>query len=179
RFISVDPVFDTDDPQSMTGYAYCSADPVNCVDLDGRFGWKKFFNKVGAVASVASMIPGPIGTIAGVVSAGAYLAAGNRTEALWAIGGAAAALVGAGALVKGARVAVGVAKAAKAISKGARYAAKGARTAARGPKVVREARATERAIRKGMTPKVGPEIASRIARGNRIHAIAKGLSRPL
>jgi RHS repeat-associated protein len=155
RFISVDPVFDTDDPQSMTGYSYCNADPVNCVDADGRWGFKKFFSKVAAVASVASMIPGPIGTAAGLISAGAYLAAGNKTEALWALAAAAAALVGAGAVVKGARLAVG---AVKHVSK-----------------AVKQAKRVEKAIvRSGKMKK-----AKEVGRGVKVHMIAKGLTRPL
>jgi len=32
---------------SANDYDYCSQDPINCFDLDGRFGWRKFFRKVG------------------------------------------------------------------------------------------------------------------------------------
>ncbi|MGW4466349.1 LamG-like jellyroll fold domain-containing protein [Micromonospora sp. NPDC004704] len=111
RFLQVDPV----DGGNATAYDYCAGDPVNCTDLDGKFGWgsiKKGLSKVAKVASYASMIPGPIGTIAGVVSAVSYAATGNWKEAAWAIGGAAAAVVGAGAAVKGARVAASAARAA-------------------------------------------------------------------
>ncbi|MFI6783384.1 RHS repeat-associated core domain-containing protein [Micromonospora sp. NPDC050276] len=111
RFLRIGPV----DGGNATAYDYCAGDPVNCVDLDGRLGWgsiKRGLSKVAKVASYASMIPGPIGTIAGVVSAVSYAATGNWREAARAIGGAAAAMVGAGAAVKGARLAVGAARAA-------------------------------------------------------------------
>ncbi|WSA83994.1 hypothetical protein OIE47_27020 [Micromonospora sp. NBC_01796] len=86
------------------------------------------------VASYASMIPGPIGTIAGVVSAVSYAATGNWKEAAWAIGGAAAAVVGAGAAVKGARYA---ATAARAAAK-ARKASAGRKLARAGSKCARK-----------------------------------------
>jgi RHS repeat-associated protein len=35
RFLSVDPVLDTGDPQSLNGYAYADNDPVNGSDADG------------------------------------------------------------------------------------------------------------------------------------------------
>jgi RHS repeat-associated protein len=123
RFLQVDPV----PGGSATAYDYCNADPVNCTDLDGRWGWssfKKALTVVATVASYASMIPGPIGTIAGVVSGVCYAATGNWAEAAWAFGGAAAALVGAGAAVKAAKVAV---TAVRASAKAGRIAAFGAR----------------------------------------------------
>ncbi|WP_433461138.1 LamG-like jellyroll fold domain-containing protein [Micromonospora sp. CA-248212] len=119
RFLQVDPV----DGGNATAYDYCAGDPVNCTDLDGKFGWgsiKKGLSKVAKVASYASMIPGPIGTIAGVVSAVSYAATGNWREAAWAIGGALAATVGAGAAVRGARFAVGAARAAQKARKASR-----------------------------------------------------------
>ncbi|MEU4563770.1 LamG-like jellyroll fold domain-containing protein [Actinoplanes sp. NPDC023936] len=112
RFLQTDPI----DGGNATAYDYCAGDPVNCTDLDGQFGWgsiKRGLSKVAKVASYASMIPGPIGTIAGVVSAVSYAATGNWREAAWAAAGAAAAVVGAGAAVKGVRWAVKGARAAK------------------------------------------------------------------
>ncbi|MEU0550478.1 LamG-like jellyroll fold domain-containing protein [Micromonospora sp. NPDC005979] len=129
RFLQVDPV----EGGNATAYDYCAGDPVNCTDLDGKFGWgsiKKGLSKVAKVASYASMIPGPIGTIAGVVSAVSYAATGNWKEAAWALGGAAAAAIGAGAAVKGARLAASAARAAAKARK-ARKAAKAARAAKR------------------------------------------------
>lgn len=111
RFLQMDPV----DGGNATAYDYCAGDPVNCTDLDGKWGWgsiKRGLSKVARVASYASMIPGPIGTIAGVVSAVSYAATGNWREAAWAVGGALAAVVGAGAAVRGARFAVSAARAA-------------------------------------------------------------------
>jgi RHS repeat-associated protein len=113
RFLQTDPV----DGGNATAYDYCAGDPVNCTDLDGKFGWgsiKRGLSKVAKVASYASMIPGPIGTIAGVVSAVSYAATGNWREAAWAVAGAAAAVVGAGAAVKGARMIKAARAAAKA-----------------------------------------------------------------
>ncbi|MER7004551.1 DNRLRE domain-containing protein [Dactylosporangium sp. NPDC000555] len=126
RFLQVDPV----PGGNSNAYDYCSGDAVNCSDLDGKFGWgsiKKALNKVAVVASYASMIPGPIGTIAGVVSAVAYVATGNWKEAAWAVAGAAAAVVGAGAAVKGARLAVGAVRAARS-AKSSTFAFKTARS---------------------------------------------------
>nr|WP_157987034.1 polymorphic toxin-type HINT domain-containing protein [Streptomyces atratus] len=41
RFLSVDPV----QGGNANAYEYCTADPVNCYDLDGKWGWKKIFRK--------------------------------------------------------------------------------------------------------------------------------------
>ncbi|MEV6600398.1 RHS repeat-associated core domain-containing protein [Actinoplanes sp. NPDC051346] len=125
RFLTVDPEVGGND----NAYEYCSGDPVNCTDLDGKWGFKlpsfkKVMNAVGAVASYASMIPGPIGVAAGLVSAGAYAAAGNWKQAAWALAGAGAAIVGAGAAVRAARIAV---TAVRASSKAGRAGASAAR----------------------------------------------------
>ena len=50
RFLSVDPI----KGGNANDYDYCTADPINCTDLDGRFGWKRFFHRVARVASVAA-----------------------------------------------------------------------------------------------------------------------------
>ncbi|TQN42635.1 RHS repeat-associated protein [Blastococcus colisei] len=92
---------------NSTAYDYCSADPVNCTDLDGHAGWfsnlvKKAAKKVAKVAEVvATVVPGPIGVAAAAISAGAYAATGNRRKALQMGVTALAAMVpGGGALVK-------------------------------------------------------------------------------
>ena len=57
RFLQVDPV----DGGNATAYDYCAGDPVNCTDLDGKFGWgsiKKGLSKVAKVASVRVDDPG-------------------------------------------------------------------------------------------------------------------------
>jgi RHS repeat-associated protein len=153
RFISVDPVFDTDDPQSMTGYAYCSSDPVNCIDADGHWGWKKMFSAVAKVADVIStVVPGPIGTALSLVSAGAYLASGNKSAAAWALAGAAAAFIPGGKLaLKATRAVVG---AARTVAKGVRFAAKATKfvgkAASRGGKaLLRAGKAGKAAVGRG------------------------------
>ena len=60
RFLSVDPV----DGGSASVYDYCGADPVNCTDLAGTWSFKSVMKVVAEVASVASIIPGPIGMAA-------------------------------------------------------------------------------------------------------------------
>ncbi|MBI1758420.1 MAG: hypothetical protein HYR62_04235 [Actinobacteria bacterium] len=96
RFLQTDPVPDG----NASAYDYCNADPVNCTDLDGRWGWRSFFAKVAKVAEVASWIPGPIGSAAAAVSSIAYAVSGNKAKALEMGLTAAAALVGAGAAVR-------------------------------------------------------------------------------
>lgn len=118
RFLTVDPI----EGGSATAYDYCNADPVNCTDLDGKWGWsslKKALNVVAVVASVASIIPGPIGTACALVSAGAYAATGNWKQAAIMAAGAALAFVGAGAV---AVAAVGVVRVASKVAAAARVA---------------------------------------------------------
>ncbi|MGY0234097.1 discoidin domain-containing protein [Longispora urticae] len=109
RFLQVDPVAGG----SATAYDYCNADPVNCTDLDGRWGWKKILGKVAAVASIAAIIPGPIGMIASGVAAVSYAATGNWKMAALMTAGIALSAVGAGAAVYAAR-AVMIVRAARA-----------------------------------------------------------------
>ncbi|MFI9816048.1 polymorphic toxin-type HINT domain-containing protein [Saccharothrix variisporea] len=125
RFWQPDP----EDGGNATPYEYCAADPVNCTDLDGRWGWlKKIANVVAKVAEVVSYIPGPIGAVAGAVSAVAYAATGNYAKAAEMAVTAAANLVGAGAAVKAGVAAVKAA--ARTVPKAASRAVKAVRSAA-------------------------------------------------
>ncbi|WP_309113162.1 polymorphic toxin-type HINT domain-containing protein [Saccharothrix sp.] len=146
RFLSVDPVIDEEDPQSLHGYLYANNNPYTYTDPDGLF-WSNVLKKVAKVAEVASWVPGPIGTAAGLVGAAAYAATGNKGKALEMAAGAAANLVPGGKLLMkagmaaakavgkagakaGAKGAVAAAKTGKAVAKAAKGTAKGAKTAA-------------------------------------------------
>ena len=99
RFWSPDPV----PGGNATAYDYCSGDPVNCTDLDGRWGWLDSIVKTVAVVAevVATVVPGPIGAAAGAISAGAYAVSGNRAKAVeMAVVSAAAMIPGGGALAR-------------------------------------------------------------------------------
>ncbi len=48
RFLQVDPIY----RGNATAYDYCSGDPINCVDLDGRWGWKSVLKKAWGVTKV-------------------------------------------------------------------------------------------------------------------------------
>ncbi|MDP3952313.1 RHS repeat-associated core domain-containing protein [Microbacterium sp.] len=95
RFLSVDPV----DGGSASAYDYCGADPVNCTDLAGTWTFKSIMKVVAEVASVASIIPGPIGMAAAGVSAVAYAVTGDFANAALMTAGIALAAAGAGAAV--------------------------------------------------------------------------------
>lgn len=90
RFLQTDP----EPGGTPNAYVY-PTDPVNDFDLTGQFGLKSFAN----IASVASMIPGPVGMAAAAVSCAAYAAAGDHKQALIMGAGIAAAAVGAGSAV--------------------------------------------------------------------------------
>ena len=129
RFMSVDPVAGG----SASAYDYCSADPVNCTDLGGTWGFGSILKVVAAVGEIASNIPGPIGAAAAGVSAVAYAAQGNTAKAIEMGITAAAALVGAGPVVRVAARAVSVARAAGQAVRAAprlQRAAQGIRSAA-------------------------------------------------
>ncbi|MGH3167770.1 MAG: RHS repeat-associated core domain-containing protein, partial [Trebonia sp.] len=53
-FISVDPVLDMSDPQTLNGYVYCGGDPVNGTDPTGEL------MDVGGVSGSASYIEGAL-----------------------------------------------------------------------------------------------------------------------
>jgi hypothetical protein len=138
---------------SASAYDYCNADPVNCTDLGGTWGFLgNIVETVAKVAEVASMIPGPIGAAAAGVSSVAYAATGNTAKAVEMGITAAAQLVGAGAAVAvGFRVAKGIATAAKIGNGAARAAPKLSRVASAaqranaGAAIVRKGQAGERA----------------------------------
>jgi RHS repeat-associated protein len=63
RFLSVDPEYGG----NANAYEYCTADPVNCFDLDGKWGFRKFFkrakrwawrNKWDIALTAAGFVPG-------------------------------------------------------------------------------------------------------------------------
>lgn len=120
RFFQVDP----EPGGNATAYDYCSGDPVNCTDLDGRWSWRSAFRSVARVAAqvgeLASWIPGPIGVIGAGVAAGAYAATGNwRKAGEMALVGA-ANFVGGGAAVRiGLRVVKASAKWGRKVGSGA------------------------------------------------------------
>ncbi|WP_309113165.1 RHS repeat-associated core domain-containing protein [Saccharothrix sp.] len=131
RFLSVDPIIDEDDPQQLHGYLYSNNNPLTFSDPDGLlWGWvKKAAKVVAAVSEVASYIPGPIGTAAGLAGAAAHAALGNKKKALEMAAGAAASLVPGGKLLLKAGMAVAKKVTGKVAAKTA--AAKGAAQTAR------------------------------------------------
>ena len=126
-------------------YDYCTADPVNCSDLTGNWpDWGAVLNVVAVVAEVvATVVPGPIGTAAGFISAGAYLATGNTEKAAEMAITATAQLIGAGLAAKAAVKAV---QAASKIGRAVTGTVKAARGAAAQSRV---GRAAERIASKG------------------------------
>jgi RHS repeat-associated protein len=128
RFTADDPVTDTDNPQQLNGYAYAYNSPITFSDPDGLWGFHSFFKAVATVASVASIIPGPIGMIAAGVSAISYAAAGDWTNAGIMAAGIALSAVGAGAAVLAVK-AVRVVREVRAIRSGVTAIENAGRTA--------------------------------------------------
>jgi RHS repeat-associated protein len=91
RFLQVDP----QEGGVENSYVY-PPDSINEFDLDGNFGWGSLIKTVTRVASVASMIPGPVGIVASGVACAGELTQGNWKQAAVAAVG----LIGAGAAVK-------------------------------------------------------------------------------
>lgn len=106
RFIQVDPI----EGGSSNDYDYCDADPINCVDLDGTFSFKKVMHAVATVASVVSIVPGPIGAAASAVAVVGFVASGDYKAAAVA----ATAIVPGSALIRSTVRAAKIVKSAKA-----------------------------------------------------------------
>lgn len=143
RFLSIDPT-----PGGNAGvYDYCTADPINCTDLTGNWpDWGAVLNVVAVVAeTVATIVPGPIGTAAGFISAGAYLATGNTSKATEMAITATAQLVGAGLAAK---AAIKTVQYASKIGRAVTGAVKSARAAVAESRV---GRATERTSARAAT----------------------------
>lgn len=94
RFTQVDPV----EGGTANDYVY-PPDPINDFDLTGTIGWKTVAN----IASIGSMIPGPIGMVSSGVAAASYAAAGDKKQAMIAAAGLATFGVG-GAAIGGAKL---------------------------------------------------------------------------
>lgn len=97
RFLQVDP----EEGGTENAYVY-PPDPINDFDLDGNagFNWKAAIHTVTRVASVASMLPGPIGMAASAIAAAGYASQGDYKQAAMYTAGIALAAVGAGAAIK-------------------------------------------------------------------------------
>lgn len=89
RFMQVDGV----EGGVENNYVY-PPDAVNDFDLEGTFSWGSTIKLVTRVASVASMLPGPVGMAASAVAVAGNLAQGNYKGALVAGAG----LIGLGAV---------------------------------------------------------------------------------
>ncbi|MGW2539962.1 RHS repeat-associated core domain-containing protein [Kitasatospora sp. NPDC001574] len=118
RFLQIDPV----PGGNASAYDYCTGDPVNCTDLDGNWGMPKWLKKTVEVVAkvaevVATVVPGPIGSIAAAVSSISYATTGNWEKATEMAVTVVAAAVGVAVVVKTAAVAFKAVKATKTVQK--------------------------------------------------------------
>jgi hypothetical protein len=123
RFAQADPV----EGGTENSYVY-PPDPINDFDLTGQWSLKGALKAATVVTSVASMIPGPIGSVSMAANAACLYASGDKAGAAMAVAGIALAAVGAGAVVK---VAASAAKAAGSTGKGIKAVSAGTKIAAK------------------------------------------------
>ncbi|MEV0269726.1 RHS repeat-associated core domain-containing protein [Hamadaea sp. NPDC050747] len=100
RFISVDPIIDTADPQQLHGYAYANNAPVTASDPDGLS--PDWFNDIvnGAIGAAFGPAAGPIvAEPAGVVADAWWTATSWYVGQLWEHAGDIAFVAGATALI--------------------------------------------------------------------------------
>jgi RHS repeat-associated protein len=88
RFLSMDPV----EGGSANDYDYCDAEPINCYDLNGNFGWHsiaKVAAFVAVVAAVAAVVVVALPVVAAAAVGGTVIVTGAAvTASAWLTVGA-------------------------------------------------------------------------------------------